>query len=184
MDWLGKIVEKLGKPVVWAIGMAFLVMQIAGDRFDILIKDDTILSIWNLLGLVCLVFIFLQIIIYLFNFYRNRIESIKVKAGQEAAEIVKQNQRIENLNSLQNQRIEILNSLSGGQIRILKPFGFKNQRIFHDYEIGGYRAIWQPDMEVLIHKGIVEQISYSTFEINAQYYDLIKEAVKPKEELA
>lgn len=169
MDWLGKIIDILGKPVVWAIGLAFLFMKLAGSKLGISITDNTVLSIWNIVGMVCLAAMFVTTIILLYKHFLSRIESNKAKTCQEEARI-----------SVRDKKIEILNSLSDSQKILLQRFCEVNQHILHDFEIGGYHAVWKPDMRVLIHKGIVEQINYSTFEIKTQYYDIIKEAVTPK----
>jgi hypothetical protein len=165
MDWLGRIIDILGKPVVWAIGLAFLVEKIAGDKLGISITDNTILSIWNIVGTVCLAAMLVTTIIFLYNHFVTKFKSNRAKINQEEVKV-----------SEKNKRITILNSLSDGQKAVLRRFCEVNQHILHDFEIGGYHAVWKPDMRVLIHKGIVEQINYSTFEIKGQYYDLIKEA--------
>jgi|GEM_PF-3345041 len=56
----------------------------------------------------------------------------------------------------------------------------KGQSQIKSYEIGGCKAVWGCEMEALIAKRIVTEISYENYEINPAYYDYIKKYYDPE----
>lgn len=188
-DWLGKIIDILGNTTIWCIGLAFLFYKAFGDTLGIIITNETVLSIWNIIGIVCLAGMLVKSIVSLYSFFIKKIEQKKdqVKQEQECQQAkIKQEQELHQAQmnkeaarvDLLNKRILLLNSLTPDQKVLLQDFCLKNQRTLHSYEIGGYHCLWMPDMKVLIHKGIVKAINHSTFEIVEAYYQIVQDALR------
>ncbi|MDA3799751.1 MAG: hypothetical protein PF692_11800 [Kiritimatiellae bacterium] len=169
MEWAGKIIDILGKATVWSIGIAFLVYKIYGEALGVSITNDYILSVWNIVGIVCLAGMFVKSLVGLYSYFSK-------KTAKMIAQIKQNRKRQKTQISDMNNRIKILNSLSYDQKQLAELFCKKGQRIMHSIEIGGYHAVWMPDMKVLIHQGLVKQINISTFEMVEEYYEIIQDA--------
>jgi len=72
-----------------------------------------------------------------------------------------------------------LNSLSISQKELLERFVLQNKRHFQDYEIGGYKAVWGRDVEVLKGKRILREPAYGAYEIGEEYFYAITATIKP-----
>ena len=69
---------------------------------------------------------------------------------------------------------ETLESLTEWQYDFLLRFVRERQHQIRSYEIGGYKAVWGPEMQVLISRDIVKQYP-GIYEINSRYYSYIEQ---------
>jgi hypothetical protein len=50
----------------------------------------------------------------------------------------------------------------------------ENRRQIPEWEVGSYKAVWGPEMEVLIEKGVVHEYRGGVYEIDPLYWDYLK----------
>jgi len=119
-------------------------------------------------GIGICILLFWLILFITINLIANKLSNNRRLRRQRKAELKRKEQNI----------IEIydnLDSLSESQKSLLERFVLENKRQFQDYEIGGYKAVWGRDIEVLQAKGIIKTLTYGLYEINKKYFNLIKE---------
>ena len=88
----------------------------------------------------------------------------------------------EELDSRTKEAISIfdtLNRLTDWQKGFLIRNIMRRKSQIKGYEVGDYKLVWQDEMEALITKGIVTEISFDNYEINAPYYDYIEKHFDP-----
>ena len=72
---------------------------------------------------------------------------------------------------------KIFSRLSDWQKDFLIRAVHNDKRQWQRYEMpSGFEALWGPEVEVLLHKGIVSQVSYGVFLINDDFFDILQEA--------
>lgn len=77
-------------------------------------------------------------------------------------------------------RYNTLSRLSDWQINFLIDMVMQKKMQIQAYEIGGYHAVWGPEMEVLIMKKIVRKITFNSYEINPEYFDYLEKYYDPE----
>ncbi|GHT26151.1 hypothetical protein FACS18942_03080 [Planctomycetales bacterium] len=62
------------------------------------------------------------------------------------------------------------------KIFLVKAVRHKKQQ-FQGYEIGNITCLWQPEMDVLVAKGIVSEVRFEVYLIDNDFFDVIREHV-------
>lgn len=73
-----------------------------------------------------------------------------------------------------------LDSLTEWQRSFLVRFVVENRMQMPEWEVGGYRALWGPEMDVLLAKQIIRQHGGGMYEIEAAYYDYLNRNWDPE----
>lgn len=68
-----------------------------------------------------------------------------------------------------------LSSLTDWQKRFLTRAVHESRRQFQDFEIGEYQLVWEPEMAMLVNKGVaLRHRNAGVYEINAEYFDAVQ----------
>ena len=105
----------------------------------------------------------------------NKFSANKQKATQMINELERKVKRAEII-------FDTLNRLTDWQMGFLIKNVLQGKSQIKKYEIGGYEAIWGPEVDALRAKGIITYISLGNYEINPVYYDYINKYYDPKEQ--
>lgn len=71
--------------------------------------------------------------------------------------------------------IATFNRLSQWQKEFLMKAVRSNRQQFQNYEIGMIEAVWEPEIDVLIARRIIVKLNYSTYYINDEFFDALRE---------
>ena len=104
------------------------------------------------------------------NLAANKLQKARSKRGVLEQEI----QKVVNMR-------KTLDGLTDYQYQLLGKFVSQNKSQFQDYEIGGYRAVWGREIEVLQEKRIIRQLTHGVYEIQAEYFNLIAKDIAGSE---
>lgn len=77
---------------------------------------------------------------------------------------------------------ETFNRLTDWQKKFLITNILQGKSQIKEYEIGGYKAVWEYDINALMGKRIINELSFGNYEINPAYYDYIEKYYNPKDE--
>ena len=78
--------------------------------------------------------------------------------------------------------VENLASLTDMQRRILFLFLEQGKTLIHEYEIGGYKAVWGPEVDAMVIKGIIIPHRRGLYEIHRAYYEYLRDFLNPDTE--
>lgn len=74
-----------------------------------------------------------------------------------------------------------LESLSEWQRKFVLRFLVEGKMQMHEYEIGGYKGVWGPEIDVLVNKRIVKHHPREgVYEIESCYYDYVRQNFSPE----
>ncbi len=75
---------------------------------------------------------------------------------------------------------ENLAGLTDMQRRILLLFIEHRKTLIHEHEIGGYRVVWEPEVDVMVTKGIIIPHRRGVYEIHRAYYQYLMDFLNPE----
>ena len=74
---------------------------------------------------------------------------------------------------------DMLDTLTSWQRSFLARFVAENRRQIPEWEVGPYRAVWGPEMDVLVQKGIIHAHRGGLYEIEPIYWDYLTKQMHP-----
>lgn len=81
------------------------------------------------------------------------------------------------------ERYKALSRLTDWQKEFIIDMVTQGKSQIKAYEIGVYKAAWDLEMEALIAKKIIRELSFENYEIDPEYYDYIKNYYNPENEV-
>lgn len=74
----------------------------------------------------------------------------------------------------------VFNTLTKWQRTFVLRFITENRMQIPEWEVGSYQAIWGPEMDVLVRKGIISSYGSGMYEIQRVYWDYLKQNWRPE----
>lgn len=155
--FLDKKVAQNGRLLLSLIIAIALFLLLRGNSVLLEIEND-----YGKVGIGTCLFLLWLILFIIVNLAANKLQKARSKRRVLEQEV----QKAVNM-------LRTLDSLTDYQYQLLRKFVSQNKSQLQDYEIGGYKAVWGRDIEVLQRKGVIQQLTYGVYEIQAEYFDLI-----------